>query len=89
VSVAQAIFSNVLIKSVPPEVLAFGATELQNHFKGGSLEAVRAAYMDGLSAVFLLALLFAGVSIPLSFLSPWVSIKGKANDESEQTRGRV
>jgi hypothetical protein len=41
------------------------------------LDGIITSYIDGLSAVFLLSVALACCASLVSFLAPWVSIKGK------------
>jgi hypothetical protein len=86
VSTGESIFSNILISSLrktvpevePLQVIAAGATGLREAFPPSVLDGIIASYMDGLSAVFLLSVALACCASLVSFLAPWVSIKGKA-----------
>lgn len=46
-------------------------------FEPQELVAIASCYMDGLSAVFVLAIALAGCASVISLLAPCVSIKGK------------
>lgn len=58
-------------------VVAAGATGLRDMFEPQELVAIASCYMDGLSAVFVLAIALAGCASVISLLAPCVSIKGK------------
>jgi hypothetical protein len=57
-------------------VIAAGAS-LQGLFPPEILAEIALCYMDGLKAVFLMAVALAGCASLVSFFAPCVSIKGK------------
>ena len=84
VSTGESIFSNILISSLrskvpgvdPSAVIAAGAS-LRGLFPPEILAEIALCYMDGLKAVFLIAVALAGCASLVSIFAPWVSIKGK------------
>ncbi|KZF23703.1 MFS multidrug transporter-like protein [Xylona heveae TC161] len=86
VSAAQSAFANKLLQRIlvtapevnPALVLATGASELRKVFDPAQLPGILTAYMDGLHVTFALAIALAGLTVPISLLSKWVNIKGKA-----------
>jgi hypothetical protein len=86
VSTGESIFSNILISSLqskvpgvdPSAVVAAGAS-LQGLFPPETLMQIAMCYMDGLRAVFLMAVALAGCASLVSLFAPWVSIKGKVS----------
>ncbi|KAK6432414.1 hypothetical protein LTR95_011418 [Oleoguttula sp. CCFEE 5521] len=85
VSAAQSSFSNSIISSVVLrkdagllfKALTLGATQLKGMLSTEEMSSVIAAYMDGLSTTFVMALVLAACSILVSPLSPWINVKGK------------
>ncbi|OQO04345.1 hypothetical protein B0A48_10956 [Cryoendolithus antarcticus] len=85
VSAAQSSFSNSIMSSVILQkdaglmfkALTLGATELERILSTEEIQSVIAAYMDGLSTTFVMALVLAAFSILVSPLSPWVNVKEK------------
>ncbi|KAH7062485.1 major facilitator superfamily domain-containing protein [Macrophomina phaseolina] len=71
VSVAQSLFTNKLIESVPKEVpgldpglvVATGATELRDVFSDAQIDGVIRSYMDGLKDAYALGIALAGMSV--------------------------
>jgi hypothetical protein len=59
-------------------VIAAGAS-LQGVFPPEQLVQIAMCYMDGLRAVFLMAVALAGCALLVSFFAPWVNIKGKVS----------
>jgi hypothetical protein len=85
VSIAQSIFNNRLITSLPlvaPEVdirqvLAAGATGLHDAFKPEQLSGVLQAYMLGLKAAWVWSIVLGGMAFICSFFVEWRSIAQK------------
>jgi len=65
----------------PATVIAAGAS-LKGLFQPDDLVKITLCYLDGLKAVFLMAIALAGCASFVSFFAPWVSIKGKVSMES-------
>jgi hypothetical protein len=82
VSIAQSIFSNSLIVSLPlvapdvntGQVLAAGATGLHDVFKPEQLSGVLQAYMLGLKAAWVWSIALGGMAFICSFFVEWRSI---------------
>lgn len=85
VSAGQAGFTNKLLERLPVlaphvdplAVLAIGASEIGDTFRGEDLSGVVEAYMDGLKIPFLISVICLCMVAPLSPLARWGSIKGK------------
>lgn len=85
VSAAQSAFTNTIIKRVaillpeldPGIIIATGADALRETFEGEQLQAVLAAYMDGLKVTFAIALATAAAGFVVAFTPRWESLKGK------------
>ncbi|KAL8890820.1 MAG: hypothetical protein Q9215_002046 [Flavoplaca cf. flavocitrina] len=85
VSAAQSIFNNVLIQKLPslaPEVssaqiLQAGTTEIEELFPADQVLGILLSYMAGLKAAWAMGIAVAGVTVMVSFLPQWKSIKGK------------
>ncbi|KAL9039546.1 MAG: hypothetical protein Q9180_002465 [Flavoplaca navasiana] len=85
VSAAQSIFNNVLIQKLPslaPEVspaqiLQAGTTEIEELFPADRVPGILLSYMAGLKAAWAMGIALAGVTVMVSFLPQWKSIKGK------------
>lgn len=85
VSIAQAIFSNLLLRSLttdvdPTEVLQTGASELRQTFHGTQLDDVLNGYLKGLKGAFALGTAIAVAAVIMSLVSPIRNIK-KVNKE--------
>ena len=85
VSAAQSIFNNVLIQKLPslaPEVspaqiLQAGTTEIEELFPADRIPGILLSYMAGLKAAWAMGIALAGVTVLVSSLPQWKSIKGK------------
>lgn len=74
VSVAQALFANDLLSTVPRnapgvdphKVAATGATELRSNFPAAQLPGIIRSYMDGLKDAYILAVALAGTGVLIS-----------------------
>jgi hypothetical protein len=80
VSIAQSIFSNLLLSSLvtdvdPIKVLETGASELRQAFHGAQLDDVLNGYLAGLRGSFALGLALALAAVVLSVVPPIRSIK--------------
>jgi hypothetical protein len=62
-------------------VIAAGAS-LKGLFPPEELGKIALCYMNGLRAVFLLAVALAGCASLVSLFVPWISIKGKVSMET-------
>lgn len=68
----------MLVPGVSPAlVLATGATELRAVFSPEQLPGIVHAYMDGVKLTFMLAIVFAGVTLPISLFAKWQNVKPK------------
>lgn len=59
-------------------MIAAGAS-LEGLFPPDVLMQIAVCYMDGLKAVFLMAVALAGCASLVSLFAPWVSIKGRVS----------
>jgi MFS transporter, DHA2 family, glioxin efflux transporter len=90
VSGAQSVFANRLLSTLvtnAPEVdasqvLAVGATELQDYFPTAELAGIQKSYMTGLKGAFAFGIAVAGVAFLASCTAPIRSIKRKAIADS-------
>ena len=86
VSLAQSIFTNILIKKLPEyaptvspaAVIAVGASGLRDAFPPTELEGILKAYMAGLKASWEASTVLAGLALLAALVPEWRSIKGKA-----------
>lgn len=85
VSVAQSLFSNRLIASLPlyapgidiKLVLTTGATDLRNTFAPDEVHGILLSYLAGLRAAWAMGIGLAGMALLVSFFPEFKSIKGK------------
>lgn len=74
VSVAQALFANNLLSTVPKnvsgvdphQVAATGATQLRGTFSASQLPGIIRSYMDGLKDAYILAIALSGAAVLVS-----------------------
>lgn len=82
IGIAQAIFNNGLIRSIPNlapgvttiEVLNVGAYDLQNVFSGETLRGVLEAYMVGLHNAWVMSIAGAAVAVFLPLLGAYIKL---------------
>lgn len=67
------------LPGVDPSVVIAAGASLQGLFPPEQLMQIALCYMDGLKAVFLMAVALAGCASLLSLFAPWVSIKGRVS----------
>ena len=83
VSAAQSVFNNILVVSIPThapgvdpaEVIAVGATAIRSTFAPEQITGILNAYMAGLKAAWAMGVGLAGVTVLISLLPEWKSIK--------------
>jgi MFS family permease len=84
VSAGQSALANVLMTKLPQyvpninpgSILAVGATELRDVFPAEAIPGIVHAYMDGLRATYLIAIVAGGVATIVSLGSKWRNLKG-------------
>ena len=84
VSAAQSIFDNILISKLPvlapgvsaAEIVVAGSTGIRQHFTMEQIPGILLSYMAGLKAAWAMGIALAGVTLLVSFLPEWRSIKG-------------
>ena len=84
VSAAQSIFNNILISKLPElapgvnvaQVFLAGSTGIPEHFAKAQVPGILLSYMAGLKAAWAMGIALAGVTLLVSFLPEWKSIKG-------------
>lgn len=87
VSLAQSIFTNVLLKKLPDyaptinpaSVIAVGASQLRSAFSAEDLPGILKAYMAGLRAAWAAATALGGLTILCAFVPKIKSIKSGTN----------
>ena len=85
VSAAQSIFNNILISKLPDlapgvsaaQVFLAGSTGITDHFSKAQAPGILLSYMAGLKAAWAMGIALAGITLLVSFLPEWRSIKGK------------
>ncbi|KAL8644788.1 MAG: hypothetical protein Q9226_007592 [Calogaya cf. arnoldii] len=84
VSAAQSIFNNILIQGLPSlapgvnaaQIVQAGTTEIEEVFRSEQVPGILLSYMAGLKAAWMMGIALAGVTVVVSFLPEWKSIKG-------------
>ncbi len=84
VSAAQSIFNNQLISNLaklapeisPGQIFQAGSTGIPENFAKEQVLGVLLSYMAGLKAAWAMGIALAGVTLAVSFLPEWRSIKG-------------
>lgn len=84
VSAAQSIFNNRLISKLPElapgvnaaQVFLAGSTGITENFSKAQAPGILLSYMAGLKAAWAMGIALAGVTLLVSFLPEWKSIKG-------------
>ena len=84
VSAAQSIFDNILLSRLPelapgvsPErVFLSGSTGILKNFAQDQVPGILLSYLAGLKAAWAMGIALAGVTLVVSFLPEWKSIKG-------------
>ena len=82
VSVAQSVFSNVLLKSLildapmldPMAIVQAGATGLKDSLNETMYAAVASAYVEALQAVFALTIALTALALGLTSVVPWMTL---------------
>jgi hypothetical protein len=91
VSAAQAGFANKLVQALKEtipaidvaHVVAVGTTEYRHIFPMDAILGILDSYMDGVTVVFIIILVVAAASFPISLLTPWTNIR-VATEEKKQ-----
>ena len=85
VATGQSIFTNRLIQSLPiqapgveaAKVLAVGVTGLRDAFTASQLQGILKSYIVGLKAEWAWSIALSGMSLLVSFIPEWKTIKAK------------
>ena len=83
VSAAQSVFNNILLAKTPlyapgvdpSQLIAVGATSIRSVFAAEQIPGILGAYMAGLKAAWAMGIGLAGVTVLISLLPEWKSIK--------------
>jgi MFS transporter, DHA2 family, glioxin efflux transporter len=79
VSAAQSVFGNRLLSTLQinapsvnaAKVLATGAADIRDVFAQDNIYGILISYLDGLHAVFALAIALSGLSLVVAIFAPW------------------
>ncbi|OCB91721.1 MFS general substrate transporter [Sanghuangporus baumii] len=86
ISIAQTIFSNILLRQIPKHthgldaalIVSSGATALRQVVPADQLQGVLEAYIYALQRVFILPIVVNALAFMVSFFVEWKSVKGKS-----------
>ena len=91
VSASESVFENILIHKLAATapgvnataVIAAGATQLRVRFPAEQVPEILSAYMDGLKAAYLLALVLVAISVIFALMPKWERLTPRLNAEEK------